>query len=51
MGRGTPGREPAVGDDRIFGPLSVGKTRQEADLIVDETLALLGLEPFKDRAS
>jgi cobalt/nickel transport system ATP-binding protein len=42
---------PTVGDDLAFGPLNMGKTRAEADRIVDETLALLSLESFKDRAS
>ena len=42
---------PTVRDDLAFGPLNMGKSHQEADQIVDETLALLKLESFKDRAS
>ncbi|MDR2444001.1 MAG: energy-coupling factor ABC transporter ATP-binding protein [Deltaproteobacteria bacterium] len=42
---------PTVGDDIAFGPLNMGLSREEADKIVDETLALIGMESFKDRAS
>ena len=42
---------PTVGDDLAFGPLNMGKTREEADQIVDETLKSLNLESFKDRVT
>ncbi|MDR2386195.1 MAG: energy-coupling factor ABC transporter ATP-binding protein [Deltaproteobacteria bacterium] len=42
---------PTVGDDLAFGPLNMGKTDQEAEQIVDETLALLNLTAFKDRVT
>jgi cobalt/nickel transport system ATP-binding protein len=42
---------PTVGDDLAFGPLNMGKTPQEADLIVDETLELLNLTSFKQRVT
>jgi len=42
---------PTVGDDLAFGPLNMGKSRSEADGIVDETLKALHLEAFKDRVT
>ncbi|MDR0547902.1 MAG: energy-coupling factor ABC transporter ATP-binding protein [Deltaproteobacteria bacterium] len=42
---------PTVGDDLAFGPLNLGKSRAEADQIALETLALLRLEGFRDRAT
>ena len=42
---------PTVGDDLAFGPLNMGKTREEADQIVDETLQRLQLEAFKERVT
>ena len=42
---------PTVGDDLAFGPLNMGKTREEVDQIVDETLKSLNLESFKDRVT
>lgn len=42
---------PTVGDDLAFGPLNMGKSRQEADLIVEETLTLLKMESFRDRVT
>jgi len=40
---------PTVAEDIAFGPLNLGKTRQEALAIVHETLALLGLSGFENR--
>lgn len=40
---------PTVGDDLAFGPLNLGLNRQETGKIVQETLALLGLEGFEHR--
>jgi cobalt/nickel transport system ATP-binding protein len=40
---------PTVKDDISFGPLNMGFSRKEADIIVDETLEQLGLTEFKDR--
>ena len=42
---------PTVGDDLAFGPLNMGKSRDEVDSIVDETLKMLHLETFKDRVT
>ena len=42
---------PTVGDDLAFGPLNMGLSRDEADRVVDETLASLKLESFKDRVT
>lgn len=42
---------PTVGDDLAFGPLNMGKSRDEVDSIVDETLKMLHLEAFKDRVT
>jgi cobalt/nickel transport system ATP-binding protein len=40
---------PTVREDVAFGPLNLGKTRDEAAHIVDETLAWLGLSDYADR--
>ncbi|MDR2349673.1 MAG: energy-coupling factor ABC transporter ATP-binding protein [Deltaproteobacteria bacterium] len=40
---------PTVKDDIAFGPLNTGHTREEADAIVEEVLALLKLSDFRDR--
>jgi cobalt/nickel transport system ATP-binding protein len=40
---------PTVKDDIAFGPLNMGKSRKEADQVVEETLDLLGLTDFRDR--
>lgn len=42
---------PTVGDDLAFGPLNMGLSRLEAGKIVQETLALLGLEGFEHRVT
>jgi cobalt/nickel transport system ATP-binding protein len=42
---------PTVGDDLAFGPLNMGKTMEEANAIVDETLQLLNLTTFKERVT
>jgi cobalt/nickel transport system ATP-binding protein len=42
---------PTVGDDLAFGPLNMGKSPAEAEAIVDETLGILNLASFKERAS
>lgn len=42
---------PTVGDDLAFGPLNLGLSRPEAGKIVQETLALLGLEGFEHRVT
>lgn len=40
---------PTVKEDIAFGPLNLGKTKQEALKIVRETCDLLGLKGFEDR--
>jgi cobalt/nickel transport system ATP-binding protein len=40
---------PTVKEDIAFGPLNLGKTKQEAMKIVRETCKILGLEGFEDR--
>jgi cobalt/nickel transport system ATP-binding protein len=40
---------PTVAEDVAFGPLNLGKTRDEAWRIVAETLGALGLEGFEQR--
>lgn len=40
---------PTVAEDIAFGPLNLGKSRQEALAIVHDTLALLGLSGFENR--
>ena len=40
---------PTVAEDVAFGPLNLGKSAQEARIIVRSTLASLGLEGFEDR--
>ena len=42
---------PTVIDDVAFGPLNLGKSRQEAIAIASQTLADLGLEGFEDRVT
>jgi len=40
---------PTVLEDVAFGPLNLGKSREEARDIVEETLALLGLDGYEER--
>lgn len=40
---------PTVGDDIAFGPLNMGKSKQEVQEIVEETLNILGLSDFINR--
>ena len=40
---------PTVAEDVAFGPLNLGKSREEATSIVHEVLARLGLEGFEQR--
>lgn len=40
---------PTVAEDVAFGPLNLGKSRQQALAMVHETLALLGLSGFENR--
>ncbi|MBZ8135071.1 energy-coupling factor ABC transporter ATP-binding protein [Afifella sp. IM 167] len=40
---------PTVAEDVAFGPLNLGKGREEAMAIVDEVLARLDLSAFRDR--
>lgn len=40
---------PTVAEDIAFGPLNLGKSRQQALAIVHDTLALLGLSGFENR--
>jgi len=40
---------PTVKEDIAFGPLNLGKTREEAFKIVNETCELLGLKGFENR--
>ncbi|ODR94668.1 energy-coupling factor ABC transporter ATP-binding protein [Methyloceanibacter stevinii] len=42
---------PTVAEDMAFGPLNLGKTREEAMAIVDRVLAELDLTRFKDRVT
>ncbi len=42
---------PTVAEDVAFGPLNLGKSRDEALTIVDTTLAQLGLSAFRDRVT
>jgi cobalt/nickel transport system ATP-binding protein len=42
---------PTVAEDIAFGPLNLGKTREEAREIVRKTSRFLGLEKYLDRAS
>ena len=42
---------PTVGEDIAFGPLNLGKTLKETEVIVDETCEILGLRKFQDRIS
>ncbi|UCG14648.1 MAG: ABC transporter ATP-binding protein [Deltaproteobacteria bacterium] len=40
---------PTVAEDVAFGPLNLGKTREESMAIVREVLSTLGLQGFEDR--
>ncbi|MCW5700435.1 MAG: ABC transporter ATP-binding protein [Rhodospirillales bacterium] len=40
---------PTVAEDVAFGPLNLGKSRDETRTIVERTLASLGLDGFEDR--
>jgi cobalt/nickel transport system ATP-binding protein len=40
---------PTVGEDVAFGPLNQGKSREEAEKIVHQTLRIVGLKGFEDR--
>ncbi len=42
---------PTVAEDIAFGPLNLGKRRDEVKRIVSETLSLLDLEGFEDRVT
>lgn len=42
---------PTVKEDIAFGPLNLGKTKEEAIQIVRETCRILGLEGFEDRVT
>lgn len=42
---------PTVKEDIAFGPLNLGKTKEEAIQIVKETCKILGLEGFEDRVT
>jgi len=42
---------PTVAQDVAFGPLNLGKSKEEAMAIVHETLDLLGLSGFEDRVT
>jgi cobalt/nickel transport system ATP-binding protein len=42
---------PTVAEDVAFGPLNLGKTREEAKEIVRNTLEMLGLQEFEDRVT
>uniref|UniRef100_A0A7V4LCW0 ATP-binding cassette domain-containing protein n=1 Tax=Desulfobacca acetoxidans TaxID=60893 RepID=A0A7V4LCW0_9BACT len=42
---------PTVLEDVAFGPLNLGKSRQEAVAIARETMAQLGLEGFEERVT
>ncbi len=40
---------PTVKEDIAFGPLNLGKTKQEAEKIVKETMNILGLQSLENR--
>jgi cobalt/nickel transport system ATP-binding protein len=40
---------PTVAEDIAFGPLNLGKSREEARQIVQDTLAMLGLQGYAER--
>jgi cobalt/nickel transport system ATP-binding protein len=40
---------PTVREDIAFGPLNLGRTREETEAIVQQSLAYVGLEGFEDR--
>lgn len=42
---------PTVAEDVAFGPLNLGRSPVEADTIVAQTLATLGLEGFEERVT
>lgn len=42
---------PTVAEDVAFGPLNLGRSRTEAEAIVDRTLSSLGLAEFRDRVT
>lgn len=42
---------PTVADDLAFGPLNLGRSREEAHLIVHEVLETLGLDGFENRVT
>ncbi len=42
---------PTVAEDIAFGPFNLGKSREEVLQIVQETLALLGLEDYENRVT
>ena len=42
---------PTVAEDIAFGPFNLGKSREEVLQIVQETLALLGLEGYENRVT
>ena len=42
---------PTVKEDIAFGPLNLGCSRQEADAVVEETLALLNLSHLKEQVT
>ncbi|MDR3153320.1 MAG: energy-coupling factor ABC transporter ATP-binding protein [Deltaproteobacteria bacterium] len=42
---------PTVADDIAFGPLNLGATAEEAEGIVRDVLARLGMETFRDRVT
>lgn len=42
---------PTVKEDIAFGPLNLGKTKEEAIQIVKETCKILGIEGFEDRVT
>ena len=42
---------PTVADDLAFGPLNLGRSREEAHQIVHEILDLLGLDGFENRVT
>jgi len=40
---------PTVAEDVAFGPMNIGRTREQTRQLVDETLARLGLEGYQNR--
>jgi len=42
---------PTVEEDLAFGPLNMGKSKAEAKEIAEETLALVGMEEYKQKVS